>query len=74
MVTPSYNAVPGCTGGRDDVYIEEDNSMQHEEDSVVLTGVMQRWDQEVEVKPAFPVLRLAPHVTNNKVTFDKTLW
>ena len=32
METPGYNAVPVCTGDRDDIYMEEDNSMQHEED------------------------------------------
>ena len=31
METPGYN-------DRDNVYMEEDNSMQHEEDSVVLTA------------------------------------
>ena len=41
----------------------EDNSTQHEEDSVVLIGVKQKQDHEVEAKPAFPVLRLAPPVT-----------
>ena len=42
METPGYNAVSVCKGDRDDVYIKEDNSMQHEEDSVVLTGVKQK--------------------------------
>ena len=37
METPGYNAVPVWTWGRDDVYMEEDNSTQHEEDSAVLT-------------------------------------
>ena len=37
-------------GDRDNVYMEEDNSMQHEEDSVVLTGVKQKQDHEVEAK------------------------
>ena len=58
METPGYNGVPVCTGDRDDIYMEEDNSTQHEEDSVVLTGVKQRQDHEVEAKSAFPVLRL----------------
>ena len=39
METPGYNAVPVCTADRDDVYMEEDNSAQHVEDSVVLTGL-----------------------------------
>ena len=39
MVTTGYNAVPVYTGDRGDVYMEEDNSTQHEEDSVALTGV-----------------------------------
>ena len=43
METPGYNAVPVYIGNRDDVYTEGDNSMQHEEDSVVLTGVKQKW-------------------------------
>ena len=41
METTGYKAVPVCTGDRDDVYMEEDNSMQHEDDSVVVTGVKQ---------------------------------
>ena len=64
METPGYNAVPVCTGDRDDVYMEEDNSIQHEEDSVVLTGVKQKQDHEVEAKSTFPVLRLTPPVAN----------
>ena len=63
METPWYNAVPVYTGDRDDVYMEEDNSTQHEEDSVVLTGVKQKQDHEVEAKSAFHVLKLAPLVT-----------
>ena len=63
METPGYNAVPVCTGDRDDVYKEEDNSMQHEEDSVGLKGVNQKLDYAVAAKPAFLVLRLAPPVT-----------
>ena len=51
------------TGDREDVYMEEDNSMQHEEDSVVLTGVKQMQDHEVEAKSALLVLRLAPPFT-----------
>ena len=39
METPGYNAVPVYTWDRNDVYMEEDNSMLHEEDSVVLTGM-----------------------------------
>ena len=58
METPRYSAVAVYTGHRDDVYMEEDNSTQHEEDSVVLTGVKQKQDHEVETKSAFPVLRL----------------
>ena len=41
MDTPGYNAVPVYSGDRDDVYMEVNNSTQHEEDSVVLTGVKQ---------------------------------
>ena len=63
METPRHNAVPVCTGGRNDVYMEEDNSTLHEEDSVVITSVKQKQDHEVETKLAFPVLRLAPPVT-----------
>ena len=59
-----YNVVPVYTGDRDDVYMEEDNSTQHEEDSVVLTGVKKKQDHGVEAKSAFPVLRLVPPVTN----------
>ena len=62
METPGYNAVPVCIGERDDVYMEEDNSMQHEDNSVVLTHVKQKWDHKVEAKQAFSVLRLAPPV------------
>ena len=53
--TPGYNAVPVYTGDRDDVYMEEDNSTQHEEDSVVLTGLKQKQNHGVEGKSAFPV-------------------
>ena len=63
METPGYNAVPVCTGDRADVYMEEDNSMQHEVDSLVLTDVKQKQDHEVEAKSAFTVLRLVPAVT-----------
>ena len=63
METHEYNAVPVCTGDRDDVCMEEDISMKHEDDSVVLTGVKQKWDHEVEAKSAFPVLRLASPIT-----------
>ena len=63
METPDYNTVLVYTGDRDDVYMEEDNCAQHEEDSVVLTGEKQKQDHEVEIKSAFPVLRLAPPVT-----------
>ena len=62
--TPGYNAVPVYTGDRGEVYIEEDNSMQHKEDSVILTGVKQKQDHELEAKSAFPVIRLATPVTN----------
>ena len=34
--------MPVYTGGRDDVCMEEDNFTQHEEDSLVLTGVKQK--------------------------------
>ena len=64
MDKPWYNVVPVCTGDRDDAYMEEDNSMQHEEDSVLPIVVKQKQDHEVEAKPAIPVLRLAPPVTN----------
>ena len=63
METPGYNAVPVCTGDKDDVYMEEDSSTQHEEDSVVLTCVKQKQDHEVETKVAYLMLRLAPPVT-----------
>ena len=63
MKTPRYNDVQVYTGDRDDVYMGEDNSTQHEENSFILTGVKQKQDNEVEVKSAFPVLRLAPPVT-----------
>ena len=56
MEIPRYNAMAVSTGDKDDVYKEEDNSTQHEEDSVVLTGVKQEQDHEVEAKSAFPVL------------------
>ena len=46
--TPGYNAVPVNTWDRDDVYMEGDNSTQHEEDSVVLTGVNEKQDHEVD--------------------------
>ena len=39
METPEYNALPVCTGDRDDGYMEEDNFTKHEEDSGVLTDV-----------------------------------
>ena len=55
--------MPVYIGDRDDVYMEEDNSTQHEEDSVVLTGVKQKQNHDVEAKSAFPVLRLATLVT-----------
>ena len=48
METPEYNAVPVCTQDRDDVYIEEDNFTWHKEGSVVLMGVKQKQDHEVE--------------------------
>ena len=34
--TPGYNAVPVCTGDKDNVYMEEDNSTQHEKYSLSL--------------------------------------
>ena len=37
------------TGDKGDFYMEEDNSTQHGEDSVVLTGVKQKQDHELEV-------------------------
>ena len=53
----------------------KNNSTQHEEGSVVLTGVKHKEDHEAEVKSAFPVLRLAsPVTTQYKLTFEKTLW
>ena len=63
MESPGYNSVPVYTGDRDDVYMEESNSMQHEEHSVVLKGVKQKQDNEVEAKSGFPVLRLTRPVT-----------
>ena len=41
MLTPGYSTVPICTGDKDGVYMEEDNSTQHEKNSVALTGVKQ---------------------------------
>ena len=38
MKTPGYSAMSVCTGDNDDVYMEEDNSTQHEKD----TGVKQK--------------------------------
>ena len=55
--------MPVYTGDRDDVYMEEENSTQHEEDSLVLTDVKQRQDHELDTKSAFFVLRQAPPVT-----------
>ena len=63
METPGYNAVLVCTWDRDDVYMEEANSTQHEENLFFLTGVEQKQDHEVEAMSAFPVLRLVPPVT-----------
>ena len=63
METPGYNAVPVYIGDGDDVYMEEANSMQHEEDSIVFTGVKLKQDHEVKAKSALLVLRLAPPVT-----------
>ena len=37
-------------GDRDDICMEEGNPTQHEEVSVVLTGVKQKQDHEVETK------------------------
>ena len=62
METPGYNAVSVCTADKD-VYMEEDNSTQHEEDSIVHTDVKQKQDHEVEAKSTFHVLRLTPPVT-----------
>ena len=58
-----YNAVPVYSEDRSDVYMEEDNSIQHKKDSVVLTGVKQKQYHKAETKSAFPVLRQAPPVT-----------
>ena len=55
METPGYNTAPVCTGDEDDIYTEEDNSTQHEENSVILTGVKQKQEHKVEAKSAFPV-------------------
>ena len=60
METPGYNAMPVYTGDRGDVYMEEDNSMQHEEESVVLTGLKEKQGHDMKAKSVFPVLRLAP--------------
>ena len=46
METSGHNAVPFCTGDKGDVYMEEDNCMQHVEDAVILTGVKQKQDKE----------------------------
>ena len=64
METPGYNVVPIYTGDRDDVYMDKDNSIQHEEVSVILICVKKKQDHEMEAKSAFLVLRLAPPVTN----------
>ena len=63
METSGYNAVPVSTGNKYDVYMEDNNSQQHEKDSVVLTGVKQKQDQEDKARLAFPMLRLAPPFT-----------
>ena len=63
MEIHGYNAVPVITADKDDVYMEEDNSTQHEKDSVVLTGMKQMQDQEEEAKSDFPVLRLEWPIT-----------
>ena len=63
MEAPGYNPVPVYNGDRDDVYMEEDNSTQNEDDSVVLIGVKQKENHEVEAKSVFPVLRLPSPVT-----------
>ena len=39
MEIPGCNVAPVYTGDRGDVYMEENNSTQHEENSGVLTGV-----------------------------------
>ena len=57
--TPGYNAVSVYTGDRDDIYMEENNSTQHEQDSVVLIGVKWKQDYEVEARWAFPFLRFS---------------
>ena len=57
--TLGYNAVPVCTEDKHYVYLEEDNSTQHEKDSGVLTGVKQKQHQKEEVKSTFLVLKLA---------------
>ena len=69
--TPEYNAVSVYTGDRDDVYMEDDTSTQHEEDSV-LTGVKQKLDHEVEAKSATPCPKTSTSCYNTgryKVTF-----
>ena len=42
METPWYNAIPVYTVDRDDIYIGEDNSTHHKEDSAVLRSVKQK--------------------------------
>ena len=64
MQTPGCNAVPVCTGDRDDVYMEDNNSMQHEEDSVVLTGARQKQDQEVEAQASIPCAKASTSYEN----------
>ena len=59
MEKPGYHAMLVYT----DVYMEEDNSTQHEEDSVAIIGMKEKQDLKVEAKSAFPVVRLAPSVT-----------
>ena len=69
METPGYNAVPVYIWDRDDIYSEEDNSTQHEEHSVILTGVKQKHNHEVEAQSALPVLRLVPPVTTQVYSY-----
>ena len=52
--------------------MEEDNSTQHEEDSVVPTDMRQKQDHDVEAKSAFPKASTSCYNTDN-LTFEKTL-
>ena len=55
--------------------MKEANSLQHEEDSAIFTGMKQKHDHEVEAKSSFPVLRQTSPVQHKcKVISEKALW